>query len=75
MKEKIISGLSDPVTMEKLYRENKSEFRTSFLEIFPQIQNSQLAKFWSARLREEIPRREDGDTLPDPGIAASARRF
>ena len=75
MKEKIISGLSDPLTLEKLYRENKSEFRASFLDIFPEIQNSQLAKFWSARLREEIPGQEDGDTLPDPGIAASAHRF
>lgn len=54
MKEKIISGIKDPIILEKLYRENKAEFRSGFKEIYPQFERSDLAKFWNIRLQDEM---------------------
>ncbi|HEX2967553.1 MAG TPA: hypothetical protein VHO46_00515 [Bacteroidales bacterium] len=51
--EEIKLNLSRPESLEKLYRENKKAFRTAFDEIYPQIINSEGAKFWKARLEYE----------------------
>ncbi|MBL8017489.1 MAG: hypothetical protein JNK43_09480 [Ignavibacteria bacterium] len=71
MKEQIISGINDPVTLEKLYRENKTEFRNDFMDIYPQIESSELAKFWNIRLQDDKP-----DVSPEESsVSSSAGRF
>lgn len=55
MKEQIVRGIKDPIILEKLYRENKAEFRSSFMEIYPQLESSELAGFWNIRLQDEGP--------------------
>lgn len=50
MKEQILTGLNDPAQLEHLYRSNKGAFRREFEEIYPQIKDRSLAKFWKERL-------------------------
>jgi hypothetical protein len=53
MKQEIIDNLENPAMLEKLYRENKTEFRNYFKQLFPAIQSVPLAQFWNVRLLEE----------------------
>lgn len=53
MKEQILSKLELPIKLEKLYRKNKSEFKTSFNAIYSEIQGKGNADFWHARLNFE----------------------
>ncbi|GAB2498335.1 hypothetical protein [Algoriphagus taiwanensis] len=53
MKELILSHLDQPVELEKLYRKNKSEFKSTFNFIYPELQENELARFWYARLNYE----------------------
>jgi hypothetical protein len=50
MKEQIRENIHDPEKLEKLYRENKNIFETHFYESYPEIGNSDLARFWKIRL-------------------------
>lgn len=53
MREKILSSLSSPEGLEKLYRTNKTEFKREFAKIYPDLGDSELANFWHQRLNYE----------------------
>lgn len=53
MKDEIISNLANPANLEKLYRENKAEFKHEFNLLYPEIKASELAGFWNERLNYE----------------------
>ncbi|MEN2280987.1 hypothetical protein AAGF08_02540 [Algoriphagus sp. SE2] len=53
MKDKILTHIDDPVSLEKLYRSNKSLFKESFSEISTQLQAKPVAEFWNARFSYE----------------------
>ncbi|SIN84463.1 DUF4153 domain-containing protein [Algoriphagus halophilus] len=50
MEQEILTHLNDPVSLEKLYRSNKSLFRESFLKLSPKMEESSATEFWNARL-------------------------
>ena len=52
MKQKIIDNIGDPEILEKLYRENRSEFAKSFPEVSTGS-DSELVRFWQIRLAPE----------------------
>lgn len=53
MNEEIKSHLEDPAYLESLYRKNKSVFKDSFGQIYPNLQGNKLAEFWHERLNYE----------------------
>lgn len=55
MKSEILSNLSNPSALEKLYRSNKAGFARSFNEIYPEIQSAPAADFWNERLHFRVP--------------------
>jgi hypothetical protein len=55
MAEKIKENINDPEKLEKLYREDKKSFKTEFEKIYPEINNTEIAKFWKSRLDFEKP--------------------
>lgn len=50
MHDEIKNNLNDPIMLEKLYRENKSQFKKAFKIVFPDIQHSPIAQIWHERL-------------------------
>lgn len=56
MNEEILTHIDDPGYLESLYRKNKSSFRTSFGQIYPELQGNQLAEFWHERLNFDSDR-------------------
>jgi hypothetical protein len=50
MTEEIKKNLNDPEMLEKMYRNDRKAFELSFENIYPEIANSEAAKFWKARL-------------------------
>ena len=50
MPEKIKEIINDPEKLEKFYREDRRSFESDFEKIYPEIQNSETAKFWKTRL-------------------------
>jgi len=50
MKEEIRKSIDDPAKLEKLYRNDSKSFESDFNEIYPEIENSELAKYWKIRL-------------------------
>lgn len=52
MKQRIIENIEVPDELEKLYRENKSDFKKSFAEISDDY-HSDLVRFWKIRLANE----------------------
>jgi hypothetical protein len=57
MPDKIKANLSNHKMLEKLYREDRKVFEEEFERIYPEIENTESAKFWKARL--------DYDKKPD----------
>jgi hypothetical protein len=57
MIEKIKENINNPEKLEKLYRADRKSFESGFEKIFPEIENSEMAKFWKIRL--------DFDKTPD----------
>ncbi|MGD0342604.1 MAG: hypothetical protein ABSA76_12950 [Bacteroidales bacterium] len=57
MIEKIKENINNPEELEKLYRDDKKSFESGFEKIYPEIENSEMAKFWRIRL--------DFDKIPD----------
>lgn len=53
MKDLILSNLLQPAELEKLYRKNKAEFKSAFNELYPELQDKELAHYWHARLNFE----------------------
>ncbi|MFZ4377587.1 MAG: hypothetical protein ACOYN9_14610 [Saprospiraceae bacterium] len=57
MKNDIFIHLDNPKELERLYRQNKTQFKQSFLDVYPQIKDRPMAQFWKERLedsKEEI---------------------
>lgn len=50
MKERILHHLDDPIALEKLYQENKLEFKHAFQELPSSIKDQPLIQAWNARL-------------------------
>jgi len=50
MTDKIKDNINNPEMLERLYRENKKSFESGFYKIYPEIENSEMAKFWKSRL-------------------------
>lgn len=53
MQNEILNNLTQPVQLEKLYRNRKMEFRQAFLELYPQLKGNLLADAWYGRLSYE----------------------
>jgi hypothetical protein len=57
MKNDIFIHLDNPKELERLYRQNKTQFKQSFHDVYLQIKDRPMAQFWKERLedsREEI---------------------
>ena len=53
MSEEIINNLSNPRQLEKLYRDNKTTFKSAFNSIYQDIQENPAAQIWNERLNFE----------------------
>ena len=53
MKTEILSNIDNPRQLEKLYRQNKSDFRQQFSMVYPELKESKIADFWNERLNYE----------------------
>ncbi|SFT37856.1 protein of unknown function [Algoriphagus locisalis] len=53
MHQEIKNHINDPAFLEKLYRKNKSEFKTAFIAVYPEIMDNIPAKIWHERLTYE----------------------
>lgn len=52
MKNDIFIHLDNPKELERLYRQNKTQFKQSFLDVYPEIKDKPIALFWKARLED-----------------------
>ena len=50
MKEAIKSNIKNPEILEKLFRENQKDFESGFETVYPEIKDTEMARFWKARL-------------------------
>jgi len=50
MKDKIKENINQPEELERLYRSDRNQFESGFEEIYPAIENNDLANFWKIRL-------------------------
>jgi hypothetical protein len=53
MKEEIITHQNDPKYLERLYRTNKAQFKSTFNSAYPEFKGNTLADFWNERLNYE----------------------
>lgn len=53
MKQEILAHLNNPGQLEKIYRNNKTTFKKSFGEIYPDLKGNGVADFWNERLNYE----------------------
>lgn len=61
MKSEILSNLSHPGQLEKLYRKDKTSFHREFNALYPELPDNQLAQYWHERLNYEAEK----NLLPD----------
>ena len=50
MKTHILSNLDNPHELERLYRSDRSTFKRTFKDLYPELGNNTLATFWHERL-------------------------
>jgi hypothetical protein len=50
MTDKIKENINNPEILERLYRNDRKSFESGFEKIYPEIENSEMAKFWKSRL-------------------------
>jgi hypothetical protein len=50
MKEIIKENINNPEKLEQLYHEDINSFASGFEEVYPEIEKSELSKFWKIRL-------------------------
>lgn len=50
MKEEILENLENPAQLERLYRSDKSDFKRTFISLYPQLSDNSLAGYWNERL-------------------------
>lgn len=53
MKNNILAQIDNPVQLEKLYRENNTEFKKQFNEIYPNYKDNLGLQIWNERLNFE----------------------
>jgi hypothetical protein len=53
MQTAIQNNLDQPQELEKMYRENKNQFKKAFESLYPEIQETPAAQFWHERLHYE----------------------
>ena len=53
MNNELRASLGNPERLEKLYRSNRKAFKAGFDKIFPEIEDTETAKFWKARLQHD----------------------
>ncbi|MCX6262459.1 MAG: DUF4153 domain-containing protein [Bacteroidia bacterium] len=53
MIEKIRENINNPEELERLYRDDRKSFESGFEKVIPEIENSELARFWKIRLDYE----------------------
>ena len=46
----IKNSLSEPAALERLFRQNPIAFKSTFLAIYPEIEQEPTAQIWHARL-------------------------
>lgn len=49
----IAANLDNPKALEKMYRSDKTAFKTAFNQLYPEIMDSPLAGYWQERLHYE----------------------
>ena len=54
MFDEIKANLSNPELLEKLYRNDRIAFKAAFDKVYPEIESTETAKFWKARLEYDI---------------------
>ena len=62
MKTKILNNLDNPRQLEKLYREDASNFKKEFNQIYPGQQDKASLAFWNERLNYEAAKPSWGST-------------
>ena len=62
MIEEIKANIGNPEMLEKLYRNDRQAFEAGFEKIYPEIENTELAKFWKTRL--EYNKKPDRMKIP-----------
>jgi hypothetical protein len=76
MKDRIKENINDPEKLEQLYHDDRIAFESGFEEVYSDIENSGLAKFWRIRLDyNKIPEKVKKINLPDILILISACLF
>ncbi len=50
MKERIKENINNPEKLEQLYQADREAFESEFEEVYPDIEDSQLLKYWKIRL-------------------------
>src|SRR6266567_3417714 len=49
----ILTNIDNPKQLEKLYRDNKTDFKTEFNLLYPELTDNKLAEYWNERLNYE----------------------
>jgi hypothetical protein len=50
MTNKIKENINNPEILERLYRDDRKSFESDFEKVYPEIENSEIARFWKNRL-------------------------
>ncbi len=53
MNNELRANLGNPEMLERLYRSDRVTFKTEFDKIYPEIEGTEAAKFWKARLQHD----------------------
>lgn len=53
MKDDILNTIYNPKQLEKLYRDNKTAFKSAFNLLYPELTDHPLANYWNERLNYE----------------------
>jgi hypothetical protein len=55
MQDRIIENIKQPEELERIYRADKKTFELDFETVYPEIQDTEIARFWKIRLDFEKP--------------------
>ena len=73
MKERIKELINNPEKLEQLYRNDRNAFKSSFEEVYSDVEKSELSKYWKIRLDyDKIPDRISKTNLLDIFIVISS---
>ncbi len=53
MKNEIVNHIDQPKVLEKMYQDNKVNFKKEFNVVYPEIENNPIAMVWHERLNYE----------------------